>query len=178
MADALAEVLAPPPSNGQGPKREKTAAEKAYDEEQERKGRVQTLSLGGWKVDLSGGHKATLCDPTEIPERKRRAFKNVGVAMKQHEAASLEAAQRGQPPLPPIDPAMMTKGDDLMIVMFLRDWDVQIPMPSIDALDPLQDLPGQDYDALIWACRDLVPDAFLDQKVSVDPASPFSVSNG
>lgn len=120
--------------------------------------RVAELRANGWNIDLSGGQKATLCDPALVTERQRRAFKT----------ASVNAKRPGG------DGAQLVSTDDYLIVMFLRAWTLPQPLPAVGNVDSLQDLPSVDFDKLVLTCSDLVPEAFVDMTISREEGSPFS----
>lgn len=134
--------------------------------ELQRQQRVATLKAAGWKVDLSGGQTATLCDPADVTERQRRAFKAASVKAK---IASREGAESAADQL--------VGSDDFLIVTFLREWSLPAPVANIYSTDSLQELPGRDFDRLVLVCNDLVRDAFLDLEVSMEESSPFGASS-
>lgn len=130
----------------------------------ERLDRIEALRANGWKVDMSAGQSATLCDPTMVTERQRRAFK----------AASVNAKLAKRDGTDPAAGSALIATDDYMIVMFLRAWTLAAQLPNVGYVDSLQDLPGVDYDKLVLVCTDLVPEAFVDMTISREEGSPFS----
>lgn len=134
--------------------------------ERQRLERVATLKANGWKVDLSGGQTATLCDPLDVTERQRRTFKEASVRAK-IAGRDGHASAAGQ----------LVGSDDFLIVMFLREWTLPHPVPTTYATESLLELPGRDFDRLVHTCNDLVRDAFLDLEVSLEESSPFGVSS-
>ncbi len=147
--------------NGQGD------AEQRSRERDERRERVLKLRLNGWKIPLQDGHTATLCDPATVRERYRRVRKQAQLAV----AASSKPDKDGNPTEVP-DARLLASLDDTLIVMFLQSWTLPLPLPTPTAMDSLQELSGPDYDALVWACKDLEDDAYVDRRESEDAASP------
>lgn len=146
-----------------------TAARKTDERagaERQRLERVATLKANGWKVDLSGDQTATLCDPADVTERQRRAFKAASVRAK-IAGRDGDASAADQ----------LVGSDDFLIVTFLRGWTLPHEVPTVYSTDSLQELPGRDFDRLVLACNDLVRDAFLDLEVSPEESSPFGASS-
>lgn len=134
-----------------------------------RDARIAALRANGWKVQLSGGHHATLSDPEALPERKARAIK---VAM-----------LRSTPRAPTSDTGSIDMDADavidsgyIVVAAFLSAWS-RGEVATVANFEPLLDLPSRDYSALQAACEDLRDEAFTDYAPSAealrDPASPF-----
>lgn len=152
-------------TNGAGPQAEMSKADQEILEKVRRLGRVSALRVKEWKVELSGGRSATLCDPAQLTERQRRGFKETSVRVRKAQEAGGDHA------------ALTVASDDQLIVTFLRSWTLDAPLPSATDTDSLLDLPGVDYDHLVWVCTDLLREAFVDFTPDTEPSSPFDASS-
>ena len=155
-------------------------AEQRAKAREERRERVLKLEMKGWKVDLSDGQTATLCDPKTVTEAQRSSFKNAGLRTRALEEALDRALKQGHMPLELVNRLAEEagNGDRRIIVMFLRDWTLPFPMPTADNLFPLGELPSGDFDTLFMACADLLEDLFVNLDNSEDPTSPKVASSG
>jgi hypothetical protein len=162
----MADTSTLPATNGSHAQVAASEADQKALTELQRLQRVADLKAAGWTVDLSGGQTATLCDPADVTERQRRAFKAASVKAK-IASRNGDASAADQ----------LVGSDDFLIVTFLRAWSLPHPVANMHATDSLQELPGRDFDRLVHVCNDLVRDAFLDLEVSVEESSPFGASS-
>lgn len=155
-------------TNGAGPQVEANPADAKALAELARIGRVSKLRTEGWVVELSGGQRATMCDPALLTERQRRHYKVVSFRVGE---ARRNATDRDQAA------AVVVASDDHLITTFLREWTLDLPLPTQADADSLQDIPGPDYDHLVWVCNDLIHDAFVGFEPELEPSSPFAASS-
>lgn len=129
------------------------------------------------KVDLPDGGWADLADPRKVPEKKRSRYRRSHFAFS---AATADLPRMDSDPNIP-DPRYMTdEASDLadniaaqLVLCLVTEWSF-----GDVTLDVLEGIPGDAYDALVLACRDLAPELMPDYQVDTDPKAPTSAFTG
>lgn len=134
--------------------------------------RVAALRDNAWTLSLPTGRSVTFRDPADLTEGQRRRWKQAGVESK----LLFDRVAAGGDPGNAARTAVSS--DYILVAMFVREWSYDLPLPKVGDVRSIDDVVGRDLDAIIWACKDLMPEAFLTVKPTLEPDSPFGATSG
>lgn len=127
------------------------------------------------RIDLPDGQWAELAPPKKVPERKRRRYVAAMTDLVQA-TNHLPKNEKGEPDQSEFGASEMEKVDavgDALILALVREWSF-----GEVTLEAIAELPGDAFDALLIACRDLAPDLTPNYEPSPDPKAATSNSHG